>query len=75
MTNAPSYDGYSKYTGSVAATYDSDRQVEAQWWKEDQFVREYFSETIAPRLLDIPVGGPGPWSGSTCPRTCSTRRD
>jgi ubiquinone/menaquinone biosynthesis C-methylase UbiE len=56
MTNAPSYDGYSKYTGSVAATYDSDRQVEAQWWKEDQFVREYFSETIAPRLLDIPVG-------------------
>jgi ubiquinone/menaquinone biosynthesis C-methylase UbiE len=56
MTNGPSYDGYHKYTGSVAATYDRDRQVEGHWWKEDQFVREYFREKVAPRLLDIPVG-------------------
>lgn len=56
MTNAPPYDGYHKYTGSVAATYDSDRQVEAHWWKEDQFVRDYFSEKAVARLLDLPVG-------------------
>jgi ubiquinone/menaquinone biosynthesis C-methylase UbiE len=56
MTDTPAYDGYHKYTGSVAATYETDRQVEAHWWKEDQFVREYFSEHRAPLLLDIPVG-------------------
>jgi len=56
MTNVPSYDGYHKYTGSIAATYESDRQVETHWWKEDEFVREYFSEKAAPRLLDLPVG-------------------
>ena len=56
MTNAPSYDGYHKYTGSIAATYDADREVEAHWWKEDQFVRDYFGEKPVPRLLDLPVG-------------------
>jgi ubiquinone/menaquinone biosynthesis C-methylase UbiE len=56
MTNAPSYDGYHKYTGSIAATYDADREVEAHWWKEDQFVRDYFSEKPVERLLDLPVG-------------------
>ena len=56
MTNAPSYDGYHKYTGSIAANYDADREVEAQWWKEDQFVRDYFSEKPVERLLDLPVG-------------------
>jgi SAM-dependent methyltransferase len=56
MINAPSYDGYHKYNSSVAATYESDRQVEAHWWKEDQFVQEYFRTRAAPLLLDIPVG-------------------
>jgi ubiquinone/menaquinone biosynthesis C-methylase UbiE len=56
MTDAPSYDGYRKYTASVASSYERDRQVEAHWWKEDEFVREYFTERTARRLLDIPVG-------------------
>jgi len=56
MTNAPSYDGYHKYTGSIAANYDADREVEAHWWKEDEFVRDYFSEKPVERLLDLPVG-------------------
>jgi ubiquinone/menaquinone biosynthesis C-methylase UbiE len=56
MGNAPSYDGYRKYTADVASNYERDRQVEAHWWKEDEFVREYFRDRVAPRLLDIPVG-------------------
>jgi ubiquinone/menaquinone biosynthesis C-methylase UbiE len=56
MADAASYDGYRKYTDAVASTYERDRQVEAHWWKEDEFVREYFSERAVPRLLDIPVG-------------------
>jgi ubiquinone/menaquinone biosynthesis C-methylase UbiE len=56
MTNAPSYDGYHKYTGSIAASYDADREGEAHWWKEDEFVRDYFLEKRVPRLLDLPVG-------------------
>jgi ubiquinone/menaquinone biosynthesis C-methylase UbiE len=53
---AASYDGYTKYDRTVAASYERDRQVEAHWWKEDAFVRDYFSATAAPRLLDLPVG-------------------
>jgi ubiquinone/menaquinone biosynthesis C-methylase UbiE len=56
MTEAPPYDGYHKYTGSVAANYDGDRQVEAHWWKEDEFIREFFCEKVVSSLLDTPVG-------------------
>lgn len=56
MSDSPSYDGYHKYDRSVAATYERDRQVEAQWWKEDEFVREYFNANAIPLLLDLPVG-------------------
>jgi SAM-dependent methyltransferase len=56
MTDAPPYDGYHKYTGSVAANYESDRQVEAHWWKEDEFIREFFREKVVSSLLDTPVG-------------------
>ena len=56
MSNVPSYDGYRKYTAEVAANYERDRQVEAMWWKEDEFVREYFRDRVVPRLLDLPVG-------------------
>jgi ubiquinone/menaquinone biosynthesis C-methylase UbiE len=53
---AEPYDGYTKYDRGVAASYERDRQVEAHWWKEDAFVRDYFSANAAPRLLDLPVG-------------------
>jgi SAM-dependent methyltransferase len=56
MTEAPPYDGYHKYTGSVAANYESDRQVEAHWWIEDEFIREFFREKVVSSLLDTPVG-------------------
>jgi len=56
MSNVPSYDGYRKYTADVAANYERDRQVEPMWWKEDEFVREYFRDRVVPRLLDLPVG-------------------
>jgi SAM-dependent methyltransferase len=56
MTDAPPYDGYHKYTGPVAANYESDRQVEAHWWKEDEFIREFFREKVVSSLLDTPVG-------------------
>jgi ubiquinone/menaquinone biosynthesis C-methylase UbiE len=55
-TDTPPYDGYHKYTGSVAANYESDRQLEAHWWKEDNFIREFFRDKIVPSLLDTPVG-------------------
>ena len=56
MADAPSYDGYRKYTAAVASNYERDREVEAHWWKEDEFVREYFRDRVVPRLLDLPVG-------------------
>ena len=56
MTDARPYDGYHKYTGAVASNYESDRQVEAHWWKEDEFIREFFRDKVVSSLLDTPVG-------------------
>jgi ubiquinone/menaquinone biosynthesis C-methylase UbiE len=50
------YDGYHKYDRCIAESYDETRKSEAHWWREDQFVQEYFSTEAVGRLLDLPVG-------------------
>jgi ubiquinone/menaquinone biosynthesis C-methylase UbiE len=50
------YDGYHKYDRAVAESYDEARQGELHWWREDEFVQEFFGRERVNRLLDLPVG-------------------
>ena len=50
------YDGYFKYDQGVARDYEKDRQVESHWWREDEFIQEYFTGRKVQNLLDLPVG-------------------
>jgi ubiquinone/menaquinone biosynthesis C-methylase UbiE len=50
------YDGYHKYDIKVSTNYDSDRQNEEHWLKENNFVFQHFEKHRAEHLLDIPVG-------------------
>lgn len=51
-----SYDGYEKYDEKVARNYDRDRQGEAHWGAEFDFVKQYAIKNPLGRVLDLPVG-------------------
>lgn len=55
-SEAPPYDGYHKYDWSVAKNYERDRNVEAHWWHEDQFIKSHLGPRQINSLLDLPVG-------------------
>lgn len=50
------YDGYSKYDRRVAQSYDDDRQGEAHWRAEFEWMANFANTRPLGRVLDIPVG-------------------
>jgi ubiquinone/menaquinone biosynthesis C-methylase UbiE len=50
------YDGYHKYDRQIAGTYEADREVEAHWSHEEEFVQRYLRSKQIESLLDLPVG-------------------
>lgn len=50
------YDGYTKYDRQVARDYDQDRQGEAHWHAEFEWLAAYSAREHLGRVLDIPVG-------------------
>lgn len=50
------YDGQVKYDLNVAATYDADREGEAHWRLEREWLAAYAAERALGRVLDVPVG-------------------
>lgn len=44
------------YDSKVAPTYNSDRENEEHWSKENEFIAEYFIGENTETILDIPVG-------------------
>ena len=44
------------YDAVVANSYDTDREGEDHWIKENEFVRKYFESHSAVNILDLPVG-------------------
>ncbi|HKQ03913.1 MAG TPA: class I SAM-dependent methyltransferase [Blastocatellia bacterium] len=55
-TEEPAYDGYYKYDANIARDYDTSREKEVHWWREDQFIEAYFNKRQINSLLDLPVG-------------------
>lgn len=45
-----------QYDADVAHSYDEDRESEAHWQIEQDFINHYFSAQTPTRLLDAPVG-------------------
>jgi ubiquinone/menaquinone biosynthesis C-methylase UbiE len=50
------YGGYYKYDVDVAKTYESDREIEEHWGKENVYVKNYMANSKWETLLDLPVG-------------------
>lgn len=50
------YDGYTKYDRTVAQSYDQDRQGEAHWRAEFDWLAAYSKRRSMGRTLDLPVG-------------------
>jgi ubiquinone/menaquinone biosynthesis C-methylase UbiE len=51
-----SYDGQFRYDRDVAATYDADREGEAHWGMERDWLAGYAAVRAMGRVLDVPVG-------------------
>lgn len=51
-----SYDAYTKYNSQVADTYDRDREGEAHWREEQEFLASFVRTHSIGRVLDMPVG-------------------
>jgi len=50
------YDGLTKYDSKVAQTYDSDREGEAHWRLEHEWLSAYARRRSLGRVLDVPTG-------------------
>ncbi|MHB8835452.1 MAG: class I SAM-dependent methyltransferase [Candidatus Methylomirabilia bacterium] len=54
--NVAAYDGYTKYDGEVARSYEQTREAERHWEQEDAFVGKYIRSRRIETVLDVPVG-------------------
>lgn len=55
-SGASGYDGYHKYDSEVAKGYDSSREIQTHWRREDEFIQNYLKGKKIDSLLDLPVG-------------------
>lgn len=44
------------YDEVIAKNYDSDRENEDHWSRENEYIANYFSENVGNTILDVPVG-------------------